>query len=415
MTSPAARLTHDDAAPVEGPVPGLVEGPLRAAPDASIGSLPRPDEIEAFFAEQTVTRRFTDTDRRLLAQLAQPRRWDMGEILLLEGQPSDALYFVYEGAVEVRKAAGQVANHFMITRLERGALFGEMSFMDRDPVSATVRAAGPCLVLSVPRDKLEAADGLHGNHLRQELTRAVAVAVIQRLRHMSGQHVRALNTELEQARLRNEFMRFFGVTMVLFGIASLVQRLIRHDLAPTLQMLYSWGFLLLTLAPIAYFAREQRLPRESFGLTLRNVGRPLAESLVVGLGLAAVAVALRLETRPPGEPLATWGSLRTYSSTQTAVFLLAYGPHCLLQEFIGRGVIQGSLQRFVTEQRPIVPILMTSALFGIFHFYVSIGFAVLTFVVSLLFGWLYTRHRTLVGVTVAHYILGFASIAMGFN
>ena len=239
--------------------------------------------------------------------------------------------------------------------------------------------------------------------------------MIKRFRRLSNEHVAALQAELHQSRLRNEFLRFFSVTMALFGIASLVQKLINQDLAPTMQMLYSWGFLLATLAPIGYFARRQGQPLASFGMTTRGAGKALKESLAIGAMLVLVAVAVRRQTLLPGEGLLSWGSLQPYSNTQTTIFFLAYIPHCFLQEFIGRGVIQGSLQRFVTEQRPIVPILLTSALFGIFHLYVSVPFAVLTFAISLLFGWMYWRHRTLIGVTLAHFALGFASIALGFN
>ena len=64
---------------------------------------------------------------------------------------------------------------------------------------------------------------------------------------------------------------------------------------------------------------------------------------------------------------------------------------------------------------PRAPVLVTSVLFGVFHLYVSPGFALITFVVSALFGLFYERRRTLVGVTAVHAALGLASVAVGLN
>ena len=52
---------------------------------------------------------------------------------------------------------------------------------------------------------------------------------------------------------------------------------------------------------------------------------------------------------------------------------------------------------------------------GRYHLYVSLSFALLTVAVSMLFGWLYARHRTLLGVTVLHAAIGLASTALGFT
>jgi membrane protease YdiL (CAAX protease family) len=89
--------------------------------------------------------------------------------------------------------------------------------------------------------------------------------------------------------------------------------------------------------------------------------------------------------------------------------------HGYLQEFMARGVLQGSLQRFMKASRPIVPILLTSCLFGISHMYVSLGFALMVTLASFVLGLLYHRHKNLLGVTLAHVILGLVTQAIGLN
>jgi membrane protease YdiL (CAAX protease family) len=217
-------------------------------------------------------------------------------------------------------------------------------------------------------------------------------------------------------RLRRELAAFFLVTIALFGLSQVVRELIRPDLPPLWQMGLSWGFLLLLLAPIGWFVRRQPLPLRALGVTTRGARASLREAGCVVLALLAAGVAVRLGPALRGEPWLTWGSVARYSRGEFALFLLAYGPHCFLQEFVARGVIQTSLERLLpADAGPLAPIFVTSVLFGVFHLYVSPAFALTTFVVSALLGAFYARRRTLVGVTAVHAALGVASVAVGLN
>lgn len=106
---------------------------------------------------------------------------------------------------------------------------------------------------------------------------------------------------MAQVKLRNEFARFFIITMILFGLASLVQKLISANLPPTQQMLFSWGFLALTFAPIAWFTYRQRLPLSQFGLTLTGWRRALPESFGLAAGIFSILLITRLVSRQSGD------------------------------------------------------------------------------------------------------------------
>ncbi|AUX48081.1 hypothetical protein SOCE26_096090 [Sorangium cellulosum] len=216
-------------------------------------------------------------------------------------------------------------------------------------------------------------------------------------------------------RLRRELAAFFLATIALFGIAQLVRDLLHADLPPLFQMAYSWGFLLLLLVPIGWFVRRQPLPLARLGVTLSGARQSLREALVVAAVAFAAGLALRVGPALRGEPWLVWGSVAGYSRLELALFLAAYGPHCLLQEFIARGVIQTSLERLLPDAGRLSPIVVTSVLFGVFHLHVSLAFALITFAASVGFGLFYARRRTLVGVTAVHAAVGIASVAVGLN
>ena len=379
------------------------------------------DDVTSFLRQLPFLRSLADAELLLLGRAVEHLSLPAGTRVMREGEPSAGLYLVFRGSVEVIKAADSTApagdgGDLVIHRIERGSVFGEMSFIDGDPASATIRAAADCELLRITPAALDVLENETTVPLRDRLNGAVALAVIRRLRLLSDNHVRALQREIEQVRLRSEFERFFMATVVLFGIASLVQKLIQTDVSPWAHMAYSWGFLLLSVAPMAWFARRQRRSWAEFGVTLTGWRRSLLEGLGVTAVLTGVALLVaQLGVRAPGAPLLTFGSVASYTGPQFALFVLGYPLHSFLQEFIGRGVIQNTLAHFMPQAGRMVPILLTSALFGVYHLYVSISFALLTVAVSMLFGWLYARHRTLCGVTVLHTAIGLVSVALGFN
>jgi len=75
-----------------------------------------------------------------------------GKALLTQGQVGDGLYLLVAGRVKViRHIEG--ASHEVAT-LRPGDIFGEMSLINNEPVSADVVAIGKCIVLRLPRDQI---------------------------------------------------------------------------------------------------------------------------------------------------------------------------------------------------------------------------------------------------------------------
>ena len=72
-----------------------------------------------------------------------------GEVLVKQGQPSDGLYVVLSGEVEVE------ANGKRIAGLKEGQVFGEMSLMTRSAASATVKAARRTSLLRLPKQDFD--------------------------------------------------------------------------------------------------------------------------------------------------------------------------------------------------------------------------------------------------------------------
>ncbi len=105
-----------------------------------------------------------------------------GEVLFKEGDPADDMFVVLTGEIEVLKRSRQ-GTESRVAMLGPGDWFGEMSIVDVQPRSATVRAVAPSRLLrigSVDLDSLYRYDvkayALIVLNLARELSRRLRVA-----------------------------------------------------------------------------------------------------------------------------------------------------------------------------------------------------------------------------------------------
>lgn len=77
-----------------------------------------------------------------------------GETLITEGTPTDTLYLIWSGRLNVVLATP--TTEMEIAELGAGDVLGEVSLIDPGPATATVRAEQGCVVLALSRERLEA-------------------------------------------------------------------------------------------------------------------------------------------------------------------------------------------------------------------------------------------------------------------
>jgi len=97
--------------------------------------------------------------------------------------------------------------------------------------------------------------------------------------------------------------------------------------------------------------------------------------------------------------------------------MLIYAVFSILQEFIARGVLQGTLEKFFEfKYKKWIANIVTSAIFASIHIHLSPIFALSVIFPSLLWGWLYSRHKTLIGPALSHITIGWWAIfALGIK
>jgi len=112
-----------------------------------------------------------------------------GECILYEGDPSEYLFVVQEGQVEIAFDEEDTTTRLVL--LEEGDLFGESALFSRAPRSANARAVGEARVLTLDRQVLL-------RRLRQD-----PLLALELLRSMS-RRIQAMEEVLKAGRRRPE-------------------------------------------------------------------------------------------------------------------------------------------------------------------------------------------------------------------
>lgn len=78
---------------------------------------------------------------------------EKGEAVIHEGEESTQMYYLQSGSMSVHKRIGD--SEKQIGTIYAGELVGEMSFLDKQPRSATVKAINECELVVIPAAKFE--------------------------------------------------------------------------------------------------------------------------------------------------------------------------------------------------------------------------------------------------------------------
>ncbi len=380
-----------------------------------------PALIDRLIAESSL---FRGIDRRalgeLLRQVGHRLQISPGEDLITEGDAADAIYFVESGGFEVRKRSEQGTGPGVdpgdgghrIGQALAGAVVGEVALLDRGTRSATVRALEDSVVLALRVGDLERVAGA-APHPAIQMRLNLAHEMALKIRHSTSSAVRHLEESLLEAQKRVEMGRFMsrvliGTCLYMFALV-LMQPL--KALVPDSAVLSA--LILIGFAVGLYLnIRTSMFPISAYGFTLCNWKPALVEAILFSLPFLALIVALKwalIQTSPAFSERSLFDLYRPsgLGLGGTLAVVGAYALFVPIQEMVARSGIQSSLMMFLRPKHRVpMSIFMSTLLFSSTHLHTSVEFAALVFPMGLFWGWLYSRHPTLVGVVFSHLLIG---------
>ena len=153
---------------------------------------------------------------------------------------------------------------------------------------------------------------------------------------------------------------------------------------------------------------------DELGLKIHNFKRTFVSSIVIALSIVLLLMAAKLAVQKlvpdffaPNVPFWNW-NIGLYS-------WISYIFTCIIQEFLARSMIYGSIKKMFDGKRGIIAaMVLSSLLFGAVH--IAHGFMYMMAAIILLgmLGGLYEKHQNIWGVTIIHFVLGQAACCLGF-
>lgn len=411
--------------------------------------------IDRLLAESSL---FRGVDRPALAGLLRDAgrrlRLTAGEDLIREGDEADAIYFIESGRFEVRKRSEREAGHgfgeaalpiggevgsevgtgvgnglgagagpeagteagrpgdHRIGEALPGAVVGEVALLDRGRRSATVRATGDAVALMLRvRDLEQVSAGALHPAVRMQLNLAHELA--RKTRHSTANAVRHLEDALHEERKRVEMGRFMSRVLIgtcLYMFAMVFIQPLKQLVPDT--TVFSVLVLLGFAVGLYLNLRTSMFPLSAYGFTLANWRPALREAALFSLPILVLITLgkwVLLQTSPAfaGRELFDLYRPAGLGLGGTLAVVLAYALFVPVQEGVARSGIQSSLMMFLRPRHRVpMSIFMSTLLFSSTHLHTSLEFALGVFPLGLFWGWLYSRHPTLVGVVFSHLLIG---------
>ena len=345
--------------------------------------------------------RLSAAQQTQLIQRAEIRRYDQQERIYADGEPADSIAIIIQGTVEVRKVG---FNHTVrLASMSRGAAVGESALTEARQRNADVYAIEPTQLLVI---KL---DGATDRSWLGAVALEMVDALSHRNRHTSERAVDAVARRQQEEIRRAEIARF--LTLLIMGMCAytvslgIISTFVEQ---PIINSLITNVCLLFIVIASVRLIRTSAYPVSFFGLRInrewpREITEALALTFVMGVGATVLKWLLVSGPTPfSGQPVL---SAEPGAATLLTVIYVAV---CPIQELIARGVLQGTAfelfrgQRFAATQS----IVLSNAMFAATHAHVSVSLALTSFSAGILWGVLYHRQRSLLGVSICHALVG---------
>lgn len=86
-----------------------------------------------------------------LMSICEEKVFEKDEVVFLKDDSASDLYLIVEGECEVKTALGGREEHYTLSRMKAGEIFGEIGFLEFSKRTATVRCAKPTKTLVLNR------------------------------------------------------------------------------------------------------------------------------------------------------------------------------------------------------------------------------------------------------------------------
>lgn len=195
MTTPAPKVVPKASLAAAPPVPPKVVGPASApktvAPTAnrSADSFRDAKAGAEKLSGIAILKGFTKDELASIYKVGTIQTLRPKANAVIEGEPTRGLFIILEGSVSVYKNDPVSGSLLRIATLQKGAHFGELSFFDDAPRSATVVADTECHLFSLDARELNRFLEKSAPDIRVRFYKKVTEELSHRVRNLNSEYL----------------------------------------------------------------------------------------------------------------------------------------------------------------------------------------------------------------------------------
>lgn len=351
-------------------------------------------------------------------KLMTPKNYMPGQYIINQGDIGKEIFFIVEGSVDVlqKKSDSSQAHH--LTALKAGDVFGELALIDQSARSSSIKALEPTHTLTLSESALQQL--FENTVIYKKLSRNLLLKLSGRLRYTNDVTVTSLERQLELTKTQLIAGNFTVMLIVILALFTFLLGAMTYltKLLGTASMITTSAVLLL-LVVFWIGAKHTGYPASFFGFTLKNWRRAVYEGIIFTLPILALITIVKwglihyvpifsgIELFSLGKTVVANPNVHTSPLTITLMLFAYVFISSPIQEILFRGGLQGSLQFFLlNKHRNLLANVTANLVFAMVHLILSYILALMALAMGLFMGWLYDRHKTLVGVILSHMLIG---------
>lgn len=351
------------------------------------------ERLETSLRSHSAFRDLTDATVQQVIATASETLHQPGALLVTEGDTGHDLFLILDGSAQAFRTTKD-GEEVVLNAIGAGDCIGELSLLDGSARAASVRVTSPSRVVRIH------VDGLTDPHALTELKAAVAAVAVGRARQLSDAQLTSVQAQLEARTLQTQFGMVLVFTIALLLLSTSLFYLVAEDMVDDIYApVFSWQAVLLFAVPCLAIIAYLKIPLRDLGIKREGLWRSTWQALALTGVIAAPVLIYITFFKDPIPP-------EDRPVQITPFFLVQYFFHSALQEVGARGLLQGLFQRFFSDAKGHQAVALSSVIFGSMHITFGAEAVVLTFLASLLFGYVYLYQKNLAGAIIVHYGLG---------
>lgn len=335
-----------------------------------------------------------------------------GDFLMKEGDEALEIFFILDGDLDIIKYDEQSKTNFVVNILHGGDTVGEQALIDKGRRSASIRAATDVRLLKIPFTGLEKLSNQYKDfaQVNAEISRRMS----KKLRETTDVAFGALKKELEGYKHRVAMGQFLVYVITVISLFVYTVRPLKYALQHVSDTTYvSIPFIIVLTGFVVLIIRACPFPLSDFGFTTKLWKKSVVEGILFTIPVMASVIVIKWVSILYNPEYAGHDIFEPFALMQTktlsywitnSLFYCLFVP---IQEIMARGALQGPMEKFLTGKwKVFTSIVISNFIFSSAHVFLSEEIAVLVLLSGLYFGWLYSRTYNLMGVIIAHCMLG---------